>query len=591
MENSDNPERVILKIVNIKEKAVLIIFALFALYGFFPFGIENSVIIGILRLVIFAFFLVFILFRSSREHELEKDEKPPGEKEPEKDLEIIQKFADERFLEKKIDAKKEFETYINKILRIIQDSFIAHSVVMCFYEQERNEVILRAHVSKSDSINREIALSPDEGFIEVLFKGEKTVIFHDNEAADYEEKIYTSKEEISSMICSPIFVSEEIIGCLILDSKVDKAFSEDDKIMMESYSEMISATILNYNNIYEYENTIDLFSGFYEISQKLNSNLSFDEILNILIDILRRIFTYDRISVSLRENNGKEAVIKRVVGQTDEFEENYKFLIEEGLNGWVIRKNKTILVADLEKGDYFIPRYTIKEKSNHHLRSFVGAPLNYRNSCLGVVAVESKKPNVYTDRHERLLSLLSNNIGVSLDRSMLYSELQNLATTDGLTGINNYRYFRQRLGEEIERAKRYTLKFSLLMLDIDSFKAFNDQYGHLVGDNILKNIAIVIRNSIRNIDFLARYGGEEFSVILVETGMNRACQTAERIRQNIESSKIEYNGASYSVSISIGISEYSNEVSSEDELIAQADKALYQAKAEGRNKVIYYNKE
>jgi len=590
MDDLEERNIVVRRFVSIRERAAFIIFILLSFYGFFPLGIESGFFIGIIRIVILGFFIIFVVFRGSRKEAEQRETEEQPEKEPEKDVEIIQKLSDYRIRKKQVDTRKGFDSYVMKILEIIQDSFIAHSVLLMLNDQEKNELMIKASVSKSSFLKKNLSLPLDTEFADVVFKGENTVIFQDNTIAEYEEKIYTEKENLSSMICSPVFISGEIVGCLVMDSKIDKAFSEDDKKMIESYSEVISSTIVNYNNLYEHENTIDLFSAFYEISKKLNSNLSFDEILDVLVNILKEIVAYDRISVSLLENSRNEAVIKRVIGQKDEFEENYRFSVEEGLNGWVIRKNKPILVADLEKGDYFIPRYTVKEKSNHYLRSFVAAPINYGNSCFGVVSVECRKPNTYTDRHERLLSLLANNIGIALDRSMMYTELENLATTDGLTGVNNYRNFRRKLTEEMERAKRYNVKFSMLMLDIDKFKDFNDRYGHLVGDHILKNSANVIKQSVRTIDFVARYGGEEFSVILVEADMDDAKLTAERIRKNIQDSAIEYNDGTYSVTISIGISEYTKDIKNEDELIGMADKALYQAKAEGRNRVVCHSR-
>ncbi|RKY84288.1 hypothetical protein DRQ09_08840 [candidate division KSB1 bacterium] len=589
MNKSKKKYFILKRVSNIDDRLALFIFTLLAFYGFFPFGIENRFLIGTLRILIIIIFSVFILLRSKGEEIPEKDEKELPEK-VEKDIEIIQKFADHYCREKKFDTEKEFENYIKRILKVIQESFSANSVLLGLFDQEKNELVIKTYVGRNDSLKSELYFSPNEDFSNIIFECEKTIIFQEEKVKEYEKIVYKSEENIVSVLVTPIFISGEVIGCIFLDRKVKKDFDENDKNIIESYADIITSTILNYNNIYEYENSLSLFSAFYEISKKLNSNLGFDEIIDILIDILKKIFNYDRISISFIEDESGNAIIKKVVGQTDEFVENYKFSIEEGLNGWVIRKNKSILVSDLEKGDYFIPRYTIKEKSNHELRSFVAAPISYHNRCLGVISVESRKPNLYTDRHEKILSLLANNIGIALDRSMIYNQLENLATTDGLTGVNNYRHFRKKLAEEIERAKRYNLKFSLLMLDIDHFKDFNDRYGHLVGDNILKNIADTIKTSIRSIDFVARYGGEEFAIILIETVMDEAYLSAERIRRNIEKLRISYQGGTYSVTVSIGISEYSTGVKSEDELVAQADKALYQAKAEGRNRVVTYEK-
>ena len=125
------------------------------------------------------------------------------------------------------------------------------------------------------------------------------------------------------------------------------------------------------------------------------------------------------------------------------------------------------------------------------------------------------------------------------------------------------------------------------MIDIDKFKNFNDSYGHLVGDFALKTISDELKKSLRNIDFIARYGGEEFVALLIETELENALLSAERIRHNVETKKIKYKGNEYGITISVGVAEYNPDMTEED-IITLADKAMYNAKMEGRNKVIPY---
>jgi len=146
----------------------------------------------------------------------------------------------------------------------------------------------------------------------------------------------------------------------------------------------------------------------------------------------------------------------------------------------------------------------------------------------------------------------------------------------------------QRIQEEIERAVRYNLNFTLLMLDIDHFKQVNDRYGHLAGDKILTKIAASIKKNTRNVDFACRYGGEEFAVILVETGLQEALLTAERIKKNIEHLNTNYKGDIIHVTVSIGAVEFPNSSKDVESLIHETDKALYRAKSKGRNRIVAY---
>jgi diguanylate cyclase (GGDEF)-like protein len=165
--------------------------------------------------------------------------------------------------------------------------------------------------------------------------------------------------------------------------------------------------------------------------------------------------------------------------------------------------------------------------------------------------------------------------------------MKQLSITDDLTETYNYRYFMESLDLELRRAKRYEYPISLMMLDIDNFKNYNDSYGHMAGDRVLKQVATVMKNTVRHTDILARYGGEEFAGILIKTNLDDACQIAERVRLAIEDSEIEHRESHPRgrLTVSIGISTFGPKISSVRGLIHTADKALYEAKREGKNRV------
>lgn len=166
--------------------------------------------------------------------------------------------------------------------------------------------------------------------------------------------------------------------------------------------------------------------------------------------------------------------------------------------------------------------------------------------------------------------------------------LRQLAITDGLTGLYNYRYFKEQLTQEINRAKRHKLWVSVVMIDIDFFKYYNDNHGHPAGDAVLETIAKLLRSNIRNIDVAARYGGEEFSLILVETDKNAAAVVARKIKKLVEDYPFSYretqpNGK---LTISMGVATFPEDGYSPDEMVTCADRRLYRAKQKGRNMVV-----
>jgi len=181
-----------------------------------------------------------------------------------------------------------------------------------------------------------------------------------------------------------------------------------------------------------------------------------------------------------------------------------------------------------------------------------------------------------------------NLLKLCVERIALYDKLQELSIIDSLTKIHNRRYFMVRFAEEFERAKKFNLDLSFLMVDIDFFKKTNDTYGHLAGDAVLKEIARMIRESVREIDFAARYGGEEFSVILSETDKAGAIMVAERINSKISREQIKVFDEVITANVSIGVASFPQNALHLDVLMETADKALYKAKLSGRNRVCWF---
>lgn len=189
---------------------------------------------------------------------------------------------------------------------------------------------------------------------------------------------------------------------------------------------------------------------------------------------------------------------------------------------------------------------------------------------------------------EREMSMLNRMLKEEHERLKdLNGMLETLSITDELTGLYNFRHFTQRLMEEVARARRYGLRLSLLMMDLDNFKAVNDKYGHLAGDEALKKVAETIQGSSRSTDMAVRYGGEEFALILPEVGLEGAAFRAERLRQSVSEVVVGANGATFSVNISIGVASLDPEkMSTPHDFIQAADQALYHAKKIGKNCVV-----
>ncbi len=250
----------------------------------------------------------------------------------------------------------------------------------------------------------------------------------------------------------------------------------------------------------------------------------------------------------------------------------------EAFNAWVVAQFKPLFVSDTSNDFRF--QNTITESG---VRSLVSAPLMAGNEILGLIRMESCFGGVFRQDDARLLSNFADLGTVALEHVALYRQTIELAITDGLTGLYVQRYYKERVRDEVFRALEHNLPLSLLMIDVDDFKSYNDRYGHLVGDRVLKVVAQVLKETVRTVDLVARYGGEEFSVLLLKTPGIGAKTVAERIREKVAEQEIIAAGQTTHITVSIGVAELTSSYKDVESFIRPADQALYQAKANGKN--------
>jgi diguanylate cyclase (GGDEF)-like protein len=253
---------------------------------------------------------------------------------------------------------------------------------------------------------------------------------------------------------------------------------------------------------------------------------------------------------------------------------------EEIFNAWVVSQGKPLFIADT-MNDFRFQNYP----TENGIRSLIAAPLLAGNEILGLIRMESCFPSTFRQDDARLLSNFCDLGTVALEHVALYKQTIELAITDGLTGLYVQRYYKERVRDEVFRALEHKLPLCLMMIDVDNFKSYNDRYGHLVGDKVLKVVSQVLRETVRTVDLVARYGGEEFSVLLLKTPWVGAETVAERIRQKVAEQEIIASQQTTHITVSIGVCELHPSLKDVESFIDSADQALYQAKADGKNRV------
>jgi diguanylate cyclase (GGDEF)-like protein len=254
--------------------------------------------------------------------------------------------------------------------------------------------------------------------------------------------------------------------------------------------------------------------------------------------------------------------------------------------GWIPTGGKAEIIADTQCAP------TVYQNLDPDARSMILAPLMSVERLVGLLFFGARRPNAFSAADLKRAEAFSNNVVFPVQRALLEIELKRLAYTDAQTLLFNHRHFQVQLDEEVTRAQRYGRSVSLIMMDIDSFKEFNDTYGHPAGDQVLKDLAHVVKSNLRTVDIAARYGGEEFVVICPETQRDQAVILAERLCIRIAETPLNVTASGPKrITVSIGVSCFPEDSITKGGLVDAADKALYDAKRAGKNRVVVYSPE
>ena len=298
----------------------------------------------------------------------------------------------------------------------------------------------------------------------------------------------------------------------------------------------------------------------------------------------------ERASLLVYDEATNHLTIKAAIGIPTDIAEVSSIRLGEGISGEALQAGRPLMVEDMEAAG--IP--SAPPERRYKTKSFISYPITIGTRRVGVLNVTDKSGGGNYDEVDlSLLEIVAPQVALALERAEWQEKatlFQLMSITDPLTGLPNRRYLEERLTEEVNRSKRYEQPLSFLMIDIDDFKIYNDLNGHQAGDLALQMTAQGLKGTLRSADVASRYGGEEFSVLLPQTSLQEAGVIAERMRERIEQTEFPYAKSQplRAVTISIGVSTFSATVDTAEQIIWAADRALYEAKNKGKNKISFY---
>jgi diguanylate cyclase (GGDEF)-like protein len=320
----------------------------------------------------------------------------------------------------------------------------------------------------------------------------------------------------------------------------------------------------------------------FDLTRSMSSTLQLDELLRLMTELVGGTLGFNEFVLLLLDDKTGELVVKSSFGVENDFD-GTRYKQGEGAVGVAAQSGELLLIRDTRSD----PRYLHYKGKRPADGSNLSIPMAYQGKVVGVMNFFRPVVDAFSEDEIRLLQSVANQAAMAIANARLHEQTVELSLTDALTGVYNRRHLFSRLEMELTRAGRFEHELSLVMIDVDHFKKYNDTHGHPAGDLVLKQVASILAGAVRKVDTVARYGGEEFAVLLPKEGRAGAVEVAEKLRRAVASARFPHAGTQPAgkITISVGVASYPADAAELAKLVDCADSALYAAKKAGRDNV------
>ncbi|NMC52734.1 MAG: diguanylate cyclase [Chloroflexi bacterium] len=414
-----------------------------------------------------------------------------------------------------------------------------------------------------------------------MFESKKPLIIPDTQ--EYDWLFVEGVEYIRSFAGAPILVQDEVVAFLTLDKAEPNFYQPEYLELLSIFSSYAGLALQNARYLESASRRVEESETLRKASSLVASELDLEQVLKEILIQLEKVVPYDSASVFLATHEGLKIMAGRylpnnnaIIGQT--------LPIEDKLFQEISNTNSALILEDAQQDNRFL-----KFGNTDYIRGWMGLPMFLRGQIIGYLSIDNRTPGAYSLESANLVQAFANEAAIAIENARLFQQVQLLAITDPLTGIFNRRYFFEIGGREFRRSVRHHHSLALVLIDIDHFKQFNDLYGHLAGDMVLREIGKESQKYLRESDIFARFGGEEFVLLLPETTAQDAFPIAERLRTIINELRVDVGGEKVFVSVSMGVAERGSDTNDLYALFENADRALYAAKEQGRGRVTIWD--
>jgi diguanylate cyclase (GGDEF)-like protein len=460
---------------------------------------------------------------------------------------------------------------LQRILGIARDYFRLQNVAILLLDKEAQQLCVRSQIGW-DQGHDQVRLGSGEGLTGAAVLKKQPVYAPD---VTKDPRYICCAQSTRSELAIPLMLREEVVGVLDCQSDHPSHFDHETIELLTLFSTQASMALEN-ARLYSLERQrARQLEAINAIAQQSTAVLDLEELLSRVCCLIQQAFQVSHVSLFLREET--EVVLRAHHGTlTPRKPENTRFPLNQEPWSSIVATNGTFVEKDLSKTPDRLTFFV-------DTASRLSIPLVSFGQTLGVLTLDSSTPNAFRAGELSSLESVADICATSIQNAHYVERVKQLAYLDGLTGIFNRRFFELRIMEEIERARRYGSGLAVIIADIDQFKPLNDEFGHLLGDEVLRQVSSLFHQQLRKIDVVCRYGGEEFAILLSQTNAEHAVGVAEKLRRSVEG--WQFPGVPRTVTISAGIASFPDHGTTRDELIRAADTGLYAAKQAGRNRV------
>jgi len=465
----------------------------------------------------------------------------------------------------------DLDEVLNQILTIIRDYFQLRHGAVLLLDKAKGELYVRADLGTVAKDGLRIPVG--QGLSGHAAKLKRPVYVPD---VSKDKRYIPTVADTRSEVAIPLMVRDEVVGVLDFQSDQLNFFDPEMVDLLTLFSIQASLALEN-ARLYSLERRrAEQLEAINAVARQTTAVLELDALLTVVCHLLLEWFRIDHVAVLLAE--GETLRVRAYEGRlTPNLAMGSQLATGVGLASRALSTGKSVIENNVNFVDGYIAGFA-------ETQSEMCVPLIFFGEKLGVLALESARKDAFDRDDLQPLESVADICAAAIQNASYFDRMKQLAYVDGLTGIHNRRYFEMRVVEELERAGRFQGRMSIIMVDIDNFKRLNDEFGHLLGDEVLRSVSTIMKQQLRKVDLVCRYGGEEFAIVVAETSGENALRVAEKLRRQVEGH--HFPGVPRPVTISCGVADYPTHGITRDEVVAAADNALYQAKQAGRNRVV-----